>query len=207
MPKTINATPFEEVEQADLIWWCHHHPDPRVSLITPSLSGVRLPIALAAKMKRQGLLKGDPDLHLPVPIAPYHGLYIEMKRLKGGQLSQEQKVRICQLEAQGYRVDVCKGAEAAKVVINDYLEGSQGAQPKEVPWFYLWWWATEVPVGKHYRSRTQDVGLVRDYLQTAPDPGLREKRFVVRYTDVEELEYTDFDEFMEETWIATIPQK
>jgi hypothetical protein len=72
-------------------------------------------------MKLEGVVKGIPDLFLPVPISPYHGLYIEMKRTVGGRLSDEQKKIIPLLQGLGYKVVVCKGFEEAKAEIVKYL--------------------------------------------------------------------------------------
>jgi hypothetical protein len=82
-------------------------------------------------MKDEGVRKGVPDLCLPVPmwgrytddgqIDWYHGLFIEMKKEKGGTVSKEQKEWIELLKKQGYRVEVCKGYEAAVKVLEDYL--------------------------------------------------------------------------------------
>jgi hypothetical protein len=61
----------------------------------------------------------------------YHGLYIEMKRAKGGQLSPPQKEWIDRLRAEGYRVEVCAGADAAMEVITGYLApGKDDLGPK-----------------------------------------------------------------------------
>jgi hypothetical protein len=53
----------------------------------------------------------------------YHGLYIEMKRSKGGTVSPEQKVWISLLKQQGYEAIVCRGADEAKQAIESYLYG------------------------------------------------------------------------------------
>ena len=53
----------------------------------------------------------------------YNGLYIELKRLRGGTVSATQKQWIARLRDAGYAVEVCKGWEAAAAVITDYLEG------------------------------------------------------------------------------------
>jgi hypothetical protein len=59
---------------------------------------------------------------LPIPtIEIYCGLYIELKRSKGGTVSPEQKIWMSLLRQQGYQVVVCKGAAAAKLEIERYL--------------------------------------------------------------------------------------
>jgi hypothetical protein len=78
---------------------------------------------MAAKAAATGLKKGMVDLCYPMPRAPYHGLYIEMKREKGGKVDEWQEWWIAALRSQGYRVEVCKGFDAAVVVLTDYFGG------------------------------------------------------------------------------------
>ena len=51
----------------------------------------------ARNMKLEGISAGVPDICIPVPNTHYHGLYIEMKRKKGGRVSENQKkwLKIC----------------------------------------------------------------------------------------------------------------
>ena len=51
----------------------------------------------------------------------YAGLYIEMKRKKGGKESSEQKEWREYLISQGYKAVVCKGADEAIAAIKEYL--------------------------------------------------------------------------------------
>lgn len=60
--------------------------------------------------KRLGVRPGLPDLFC---IIHYTAIWIEMKRTKGGVLSQAQKDWIQTLEDAGQTVWVCKGADAA----------------------------------------------------------------------------------------------
>ena len=75
----------------------------------------------AARMKSEGVKAGVPDIMLPWPSKGFHGLFIEMKRLVGGRLSDEQKAWAERLLAAGYQVKVCKGFEEAKQSIEEYL--------------------------------------------------------------------------------------
>lgn len=70
--------------------------------------------------KSMGVKKGVPDLCLPVPRGPFHGLYIEMKTDKG-RTSPEQDWWGEQLRAQGYCWEVCHGWETAVKVLELYL--------------------------------------------------------------------------------------
>ena len=75
----------------------------------------------AAHLKRLGVKKGVPDLFLPVARKGYHGLFVEMKREKGGRLSEEQEMWLRELDIQGYMGDVCNGYEEARALIEEYL--------------------------------------------------------------------------------------
>ena len=77
--------------------------------------------AAASSSKREGLRAGVPDLMLPVARKVYHGLFIEMKRTKGSITSKEQKDWHEYLNGQGYLCVVCKGAQSAIYVIDDYM--------------------------------------------------------------------------------------
>jgi hypothetical protein len=77
--------------------------------------------ATAAKLKKEGMLAGVPDLGLDVARGGYHGLRIEMKRVKGGKVSEAQEAFIAHLRAQGYRAVVCCGQDAARAEIEQYM--------------------------------------------------------------------------------------
>jgi hypothetical protein len=84
-------------------------------------NGGRRNKAEAAKLKAMGVRKGIPDLFLPIPRQGYHGLYIEMKRLKNGKVSPDQQKEIARLKADGYAVEVANGSEEAKGKVLRYL--------------------------------------------------------------------------------------
>lgn len=113
--------PTEQEEQTRLIQWCDRCPDRRASLIYSHLNGIRASIGATVKAKHSGARKGIPDLFLPVASGGFHGLYIEMKRSKGGTLSREQKQWIATLKSQGYEAVVCKGHQSAIDEITKYL--------------------------------------------------------------------------------------
>jgi hypothetical protein len=131
--KAKQPIPTEHEEQVHVISWCRGRAaitgDRRLELVHGDSSGVRVPIGCAVKMKRAGAVKGWPDIFVAVPCidwtgveqVEYHGLFIELKRQRGGVVSQEQKAIHELLRDQGYRVEVCSGAEEAIRVISDYL--------------------------------------------------------------------------------------
>jgi VRR-NUC domain len=74
------------------------------------------------KLKRMGVSAGFPDIEIPLPIPGlYHGLYIELKRQKGGFLSDAQLDWLKYLNGQGYHAVRANGFEEAKQVVLDYL--------------------------------------------------------------------------------------
>lgn len=78
--------------------------------------------ALVSKAKREGVRNGVPDLFLPIARGGYHGLFIEMKRLKGGVTSAEQKSWHQYLNEQGFLCVVCKGADNAIQLLKEYMQ-------------------------------------------------------------------------------------
>jgi hypothetical protein len=99
------------------------YPDLQLFAAVPN-GGDRHPI-VAAKMKHEGVRAGYPDYLLDVPRGDFHGLRIELKSATG-YTSREQKKWIERLRANGYRVEVCRGAEAAWGVLCEYLDISRG---------------------------------------------------------------------------------
>lgn len=78
-------------------------------------------VTTGARLKAEGLRPGVPDLCLAVARGGAHGLYIEMKRTKGGRLSAEQATWLEKLAREGYATAVCNGWEQARDVIERYL--------------------------------------------------------------------------------------
>lgn len=76
----------------------------------------------AAKFKRMGVSPGFPDIEVPYARKGYHGLYIELKRMVGGKLSENQIGWRDFLMAQGYAWYEAKGAEECIKIISDYLD-------------------------------------------------------------------------------------
>lgn len=114
-------TDSEYAEQARFIAWCRSHDDQRLHLIYSHLNGIVTHYNAAVKAKRSGAIAGLPDLFLPVAIAPWHGLYIEMKRVTGGVVSPEQESQMNLLRRQGYRCVVANGCEEAKRLVMNYI--------------------------------------------------------------------------------------
>ena len=74
----------------------------------------------AARMKREGVLAGVSDIMLPVARNGFHGLYVELKAVKG-KLSDNQIWWLTETTKQGYYSTICYGWVEAKEVIEGYL--------------------------------------------------------------------------------------
>lgn len=83
-------------------------------------NGARTSMSVAKRLKAEGLRSGVPDLMLAIPVAQYHGLFIEMKA-RGKYPSPEQRARIERLQRRGYKAVCCQGFDAARVEIERYL--------------------------------------------------------------------------------------
>jgi len=123
--------PTEYQEQRAVIAWARNMAemlqDGCLAMLHGDATGVRVPIGCAVKMQAAGAYRGFPDLFLPVALesAPgqYYccGLFIELKRRKGGVVSNEQRAVHDFLRRQGYAVEVCRGSDEAIDVIKVYL--------------------------------------------------------------------------------------
>jgi len=100
------------------------YPELRLLFAIPN-GGHRHP-AVAAKLKAEGVKAGIPDVCLPVARCGYHGLYVELKKPKGGKTSPDQHRWASDLGEQGYRAVVAYGWVMASQIITNYLEGSEG---------------------------------------------------------------------------------
>lgn len=122
-----NETPLEEWEQKVIFSWIRANQIryPKLQLAYGTLNGVRLAPKLRKKMKEQGNRAGIPDIVLPAwsKDMAYHGLYIELKRVKGGRVSTEQEQYHALLKQEGYQCLVCRGHAEAIDSIKKYLGG------------------------------------------------------------------------------------
>lgn len=120
--RAVPLIPTEDEEQEALFEWAASEPRPILRMMFAIPNGGYRNKATAVRMKRTGTKAGVPDIFLPVSDGHWHGLFIEMKRTKGGSVSRAQHDMIDALRAQGYRCEVCRGFEEARRVILDYIE-------------------------------------------------------------------------------------
>ncbi len=104
--RAVLRTPTEHEEQREYVrWFRQAYPEVRIMAIPNG--GARSP-ATAGRLKAEGVSPGVPDLFVPA-----WGLWVEMKRAKGGKISPEQKEWHQYLANCGYRVIVCHGCPDA----------------------------------------------------------------------------------------------
>ena len=125
MTRAVTTTyPTEDAEQMALFRWAElqagKYPELRLLFHIPN--GGSRGKAEAGRFRAMGVKAGVPDLFLPVARGTWHGLFIEMKRRKGGRVSPEQEDWMQALVFQGYAAIVCHGMEEAAREIAHYLE-------------------------------------------------------------------------------------
>ena len=101
----------EHEEQREFVMWFRQTFNGVRIMAIPN-GGVRSP-ATAGRLKAEGVSRGVPDLFIPA-----WRLWIEMKRVKGGHVSSDQKSWLAYLSDNGYQTVVCRGAEDARNYIN-----------------------------------------------------------------------------------------
>ena len=121
-----NRVPLEHEEQANLIEWAFAQrstiPELKLLFAIPNQGAARL-----KNLQTEGVMRGVLDLFLAKPhwydsddgrgYCLYFGLFIEIKRRKGGKISPEQYAWIAALSAEGYGAVVCRGADEARTAI------------------------------------------------------------------------------------------
>ena len=96
------------------------YPD---ALYCASAGGMWTSDSQRIKMARTGYVKGFPDLFIYEPRREFHGLAIEMKKVKGSKIEPEQVQWQEQLRNRGYASYICKGKDEAIKVIDEYFNG------------------------------------------------------------------------------------
>ena len=113
---------IEHQHQVALMKWCKLQESvyPELALIYAVPNGGQRHIAVAAKLKAEGVRAGVPDICLPVARGGYHALYVELKAPKG-RCSPAQIEWQGKLSAAGNHAVTCWGWESARDAIVRYL--------------------------------------------------------------------------------------
>jgi hypothetical protein len=114
------TTPESESNQQEIVikYLRLAYPD---ALYCASAGGMWTSDSQRIKMARTGYVKGFPDLFIYEPRGEFHGLAIEMKKVKGSKIEPEQVQWQEQLRNRGYASYICKGSEEAIKVIDEYF--------------------------------------------------------------------------------------
>lgn len=116
--------PTEEEEQSALFQWVAFRlaKYPELETIYHIPNEGKRSAQTGARLVTLGLRSGVPDICLPIARHGYTALYIELKRTKGGRLSDNQKVWLEKLNRWGCLAVRCDGWEQAARVIEEYLK-------------------------------------------------------------------------------------
>lgn len=115
----INTTPLEHDEQVTFFEYLELQYRNIVAFAIPNAG--RRSRKTGHKMKKEGLRKGVPDIMVAEKCGIYGGLFIEMKRQKGGTTSSEQHAMIAKLRDKGYFCVIARGFDEAVKHLNYYL--------------------------------------------------------------------------------------
>ena len=85
------SCPPESEEQKALFDWWQRTPYARHFVMYHIPNGGRRDKITGARLKAEGVVAGVPDVFLASPRQGFHGLYIEMKRQRGGTVQDTQK--------------------------------------------------------------------------------------------------------------------
>lgn len=120
--------PLEDDECITFSQWLSTKNIPHAHIANESRSSSKNAMIRGAKLKRMGQSRGVWDYEVFVPIKgvtdevdSYQQIKIEMKRRKGGTVSQEQKKWGEIYEAAGIPCKVCKGADEAIDFVRQWL--------------------------------------------------------------------------------------
>jgi hypothetical protein len=98
----------------------HEEQHPHLRFLHSIPNGGKRKKSVAAKMKMEGQRAGVLDYFWPYKAGTYPGLYIELKTVRKGKRSKEQREFAAFAESQGYMVVFAKGWREAWAAVCDY---------------------------------------------------------------------------------------
>lgn len=113
----------EHAEQVALVRWAslqHINGRPIGDYLASIPNGGKRGRFEAYRLKQAGVKAGVSDLVLAYPVAPYHGMWLEMKA-RGGRLSETQRDWLELMRSVGYHAVCCVGFDEARIAIERYL--------------------------------------------------------------------------------------
>jgi len=128
--KPLKSKPVtESVLQSQCVAWFRAQYPEIVIFAIPNAA--KRSFALAARMRKEGMVSGIPDLFIAKAILRcnygkcgkiYHGLFIELKRSKSEKPTDNQVYYLQKLKEAGYQTAVCHSFEEFQQTVNDYLK-------------------------------------------------------------------------------------
>ncbi len=122
----------EQIEHINLVNWFHYEYPEYKEDFHHFANERHCSIIQGRILKRMGVKKGVPDFHLAIACGNYHGLWIELKVGKG-KLSIEQSEFLYRKNDRGYLAMAVWGSDAAKEIINNYLDSKSTICNIEIP--------------------------------------------------------------------------
>jgi hypothetical protein len=121
-PEQLAQCGTEHGHQSALFCWAAQNQDrfPELKWMYAIPNGGERNVAVAAKLRAEGVRAGVSDVCLPIARGPFHGFYIEMKK-PGGKESDKQKEFGAFLVEQGYHYECCDHWEIARDMIEWYM--------------------------------------------------------------------------------------
>lgn len=127
----VDFTPLEDDECIAFSNWLKLENIPVAHIANESRMSSKSAMIRGAKLKRMGQSRGVWDYEVFVPIKNidgkvdcYQELRIEMKRRKGGVVSDEQKAWGKVYESAGIPCKICRGADEAIKFVSRYLKNN-----------------------------------------------------------------------------------
>lgn len=124
--------PLEDDECIAFSQWLNLNFIPHAHIANESRSGSKNAMIRGAKLKKMGQSRGVWDYEVYIPIRGidntidcYQQVKIEMKRRKGGTVSDEQKEWGKIYELAGVPCKICKGADEAIKFVKKYLRDDE----------------------------------------------------------------------------------
>lgn len=125
--KPLKSKPVTEsaLQSQCVAWFRAQYPEIIIFAIP---NAAKRSFALAARMRKEGMVSGIPDLFIAkariykVSLAFDCGLFIEMKRDKSEKPTFNQTYYLEKLKEAGYKTAVCHSFEEFRITVNDYLK-------------------------------------------------------------------------------------
>lgn len=110
----------ESIIQCNYIQWLKLQHREVASVTCAFANGGARTASYGARLKREGMQPGFPDVGVFYPFGGYHGLFIEFKSKKG-KVTKLQEKALVNLAEKGYSCWVCYSLEDAIKVTRHYL--------------------------------------------------------------------------------------